>query len=373
MFRLGAQFGERLSLDGKVLTEEVVHPLGQFSETADLLLDAGQGRGGEGVIRHRQTRGLQEGPGGGKQGRRLQRAQVLGVEPGALLHVEPGVGTVDIGRIKQRHQRCAVELFALGARGPAEQAEVVEDRVGQETGIDVALDRAALVALAHFRTAWVEDERDVGIHRRLQTEGVEQVDVFPGVRQMVLAADHMGDAHFGVVDDVDEVEDVAAVGAADRHVRLLGGRKGDIAADEVAHGDGRAAELEADGAILLGVGAPGRFQVRQVGVVDGFALALKVRPPIATHLRPLVPVEPQPAQAVKDRLACRLGVARLIGVLDAQDKLTTVTAGVEPVEQGGARPADVQVAGGGGSKTDADHGRKRCRGIDRPQPAGCRR
>ena len=69
----------------------------------------------------------------------------------------------------------------------------------------------------------------------------------------------------------------------------------------------------------------------------------------------LVPVEAEPAEAVQDRLQ-RLGhVALLVGVVDAQDELAAVLAGEQPVEQGRADAADVQIAGRAGGETRADH------------------
>ena len=58
-----------------------------------------------------------------------------------------------------------------------------------------------------------------------------------------------------------------------------------------------------------------------------------------------VPIEAEPAHAVEDRLDRRLGGAGAVGVLDAEQELATVMAGEEPVEQGGARAADMEEAG----------------------------
>jgi hypothetical protein len=47
---------------------------------------------------------------------------------------------------------------------------------------------------------------------------------------------------------------------------------------------------------------------------------------------------------VEDRLDRRLGRAGLVGILDPQQELAAVVAGEQPVEQRGARAADMQVA-----------------------------
>jgi hypothetical protein len=59
----------------------------------------------------------------------------------------------------------------------------------------------------------------------------------------------------------------------------------------------------------------------------------------------LVPLEPQPAQALENS-ADHLGRRALeIGVFDAQHERAAVPPGEEIVEQRGTRAADVQVAG----------------------------
>ena len=75
-------------------------------------------------------------------------------------------------------------------------------------------------------------------------------------------------------------------------------------------------------------------------------LRLEIRRVRAADLRALVPIDPQPAQAIEDA-GDHLGLRALdVGVFDAQDERAAVTAGIQPVEESGARAADMQVAGG---------------------------
>ena len=84
---------------------------------------------------------------------------------------------------------------------------------------------------------------------------------------------------------------------------------------------------------------------------------------------PLVPVEAQPAEALEDA-GHHVGRRALdVGVLDAQDERAAGAAGVQPVEERGARAADVQVAGGGRGEPEADGGGGHCRGCRRMSPA----
>src|SRR5262249_40206430 len=75
----------------------------------------------------------------------------------------------------------------------------------------------------------------------------------------------------------------------------------------------------------------------------------------AADLGPFIPVDTQPAEAGKDR-GQRLGlVPHLVGIIDAQNELPAMVPGEQPIEQGGSDAADVQVAGGTGSKACANH------------------
>ncbi len=67
---------------------------------------------------------------------------------------------------------------------------------------------------------------------------------------------------------------------------------------------------------------------------------------LGLHDRPFVPVELQPAQRVEDLLDVLGRRALAVGVLDAQQELSALVAREQPVEQGGARAADVQRARG---------------------------
>ena len=76
------------------------------------------------------------------------------------------------------------------------------------------------------------------------------------------------------------------------------------------------------------------------------ALALVVGAPVSADLRSLVPVDPEPAKALEDARLGLLGGALAVGILDAEHEGSTSPAGVGPVEEGGPRPADVEMAGG---------------------------
>ena len=69
----------------------------------------------------------------------------------------------------------------------------------------------------------------------------------------------------------------------------------------------------------------------------------------------LVPGEAEPAQAVEDGVDAGVGVALDVGVVQTQDHGAAVVAGVEPVEDEGARTAHMEKAGGRGRESDSEH------------------
>ena len=99
-----------------------------------------------------------------------------------------------------------------------------------------------------------------------------------------------------------------------------------------------------------------RDQVGGGGAVALEPLRLEVRAVRAVDLRPLVPVEAEPAQAVENSLDHVVRRAFDVGVFDAQHEDAAQLAREQPVEERGARAADVEVAGGRGSEADARSG-----------------
>ena len=110
---------------------------------------------------------------------------------------------------------------------------------------------------------------------------------------------------------------------------------------------------------IVAVGEAAREELLDRGLVERQTLGLVVGGVRTADLGALVPVDPQPAEAVEDRRQ-RVGEVPLrVGVVDPQDELPAVVAREEPVEERRAHPADVQVAGGRGGEADAGSCRRR--------------
>src|SRR3989454_2383757 len=207
---------------------------------------------------------------------------------------------------------------------------------------------------------------------------------------MIVATDDVRDAHVEVVYDDPEVVGRNAVCTQQHEVIQLRIRHGDCTFDEVVEDDiplvgisethhRRAVRGRDEPGSLRALGPPAPVIARllaaralalahrvQIFLARPAAVRLSLRdellgdflvPSEALHLeeRTLIPVEPEPAHGVEDRLHRGFGRALEVRVLDAQDEFTAVLSGVRPREESGPRPADMEVAGRARSKTGSDH------------------
>src|SRR5207249_3411111 len=89
------------------------------------------------------------------------------------------------------------------------------------------------------------------------------------------------------------------------------------------------------------------------GAMPVVALRLRVRRVRSADPGPFVPRQPEPSHPVEDAVHHFGGRALCIRIFDAENKGASVAPREEPVEERGARAADVQIAGGRGSEADA--------------------
>ncbi len=129
--------------------------------------------------------------------------------------------------------------FAQAAFGsPAEKREVVDERFGEDAHLAEAGDRGGSVAFGEAFAIGAEDGGEVGELGDLPAEGLVDGDLLWGVRDVVVAADDVGDLHERVVDGDDVVVDGDAGGGSaggadeDRVADCVGGEL-DVAANDV--------------------------------------------------------------------------------------------------------------------------------------------
>ena len=232
------------------------------------------------------------------------------------------------------------------------------------------------------------------VARHAVAERALERDVARRVVEVLLAAQHVRDAHPLVVHHHAQVIGREAVALQDHEVVGEVGGEGDLAEDLVAHDQRLVRPAEADHVRLvrrarerrraveargphvaerarLGLRAPpqrlellGRLEggvgevLRDEGVqrraVEPEALRLEEGPDAArvaadaVVLRPLVPVDAEPGEVFEDAGHRGVGGAQHVRVFDAQQEAPAEPACQGPVEQRRARAAHVQVAGGRG-------------------------
>ena len=316
---------------------------------------------------------------------------VLGIDPVELLGVE---GRRVLGDAVERElagQDIARDDRGLAVERPAEQCQIVDEGVGQVTGVAVLLHRGGAVALGELLAVGTQDHGDMGECGHGRAEGLVDHDLARGVGQMIVAADDVGDLHHGVVDDGREVIRGRAIGAEDDEVVELLGIEGHLAVDGVVDNDVAAVlgHLDAQDVGLAGFdAATGLLGIKiaaatlialegvlallrglTVGVelllgaeagiglalvpkllgglfVQVQALGLSIGAKVAAHLGALVPVQTQPTHGAQDDLRVLVGGTGGVGVVDAQDERAAVCAGESPVIDSGAGAADVQLTRG---------------------------
>ena len=345
---------------------------------------------------------------GGPEGLQLSQqllgaafVQHLAVQPVELVPVEAGAGLVDAIEIEHGGGLCQGEaLLHAFRRRPAEQGHVVGQGFGGVSLGAEIVHRGDAITLGELAALLVENQRRVGEHRCSGAERFVEQQLFGGVGDVVFAADHMADGHGGIVHHHHQVVEGIAdlIGrspAGDHHVAAqVGAGPTHLTAHQVAPGDhGVVVDAEADrglaafgdvGLLLLGsevavavvvaggavlgglplahlgeLGFAGVAAVGPTGIEqlldgspvlgDAFALDHGIR----------IPVQAQPLQAFKDVGGVLRLAALLVGVLDAQQELTALAPGEQPVEHRCAGCADVQGAGGAGGETHT-HRRSRC-------------
>ena len=244
------------------------------------------------------------------------------------------------------------------------------------------------MALAEARLVGAEDQGHVRENGQRGPQCLVKQHLFGRVRDMVRTTDDMRDPHVHIVRDHAQVIGGDAIGAQQHEIFQL--RIGKLHSTEDGVIKSRAAGLghgEANGRGFSRSATPGAFLARNfpagafitrraalggsgraallqlllaAETIVGMSGGQQLRRALAIELHALglvvgtlVPIEAEPAHALQDAVNHLRGRAFEIGVLNTQDQRAAMMTGEEPVEQGGACAAHMQVSGGRGSKTDA--------------------
>ncbi len=134
---------------------------------------------------------------------------MLGVEPDGFgiegvffREIDDGVGAVDAFESEGGGELVEGEELAVVLGRPAEEAEEVDEGLGQEAGIAIGgdADDGAVLALGELGAIGGDEQGEMGELGRRDAEGLEDQQVLEGVGEVILAADDVADAEIGVVD-----------------------------------------------------------------------------------------------------------------------------------------------------------------------------
>ena len=240
------------------------------------------------------------------------------------------------------------------------------------------------------------DQRDMAINR-VRPAALDSVhrahdhQLAKGVVDMIIAADHMGHTHVMIIDHDGQHIGRRAIGTQEDEIIKLGVLDGDLALHDVGDG-GRARLRRLDAHDIGGVSGPcirpgiapfgndteralfslrcgaarGQLVLGQVAAIgmarfkqlmrDG---GVSFRAGKLEHRR-LVAIKAQPRQSIENRVNGRFGRTLTVGILNPQQITAAMMAREKPVEQRGARAANMQIARGRGRKTGNNGPPVRC-------------
>ena len=322
------------------------------------------------------------------------------VHPRELLLVEHpgarhnGVQGEPARQLADRHQLGIGPCLA--ARGPADEREVVHQGLGEVPLRSEFGHCRRAVPFRQRRVVGPHHERQMREGRRREPECLVEQELPRRIRNVILASKHVRDRHQRIVDDDREVvrgraagshdhgiaDDIgleshlAADGIGEDHLAMLGHEKpdrGPLARSDPLLGV-RAHDLPAPARVPYGpegghvrgtvglelrwraeaaVRLAGAQELLGVRLVQVQPLGLAIRPARTADVWSLVPVEAEPPQVAENR---GLGLDRRpldVGVLDPKDERRVRASREQPVEQGGARVADVELASRAGCKSQS--------------------
>ena len=298
-------------------------------------------------------------------GVRRQLAHEAAVHPAQLALVEDRRGAAHPVDREALDQLVGAENRRIVLGAPPEQGEVVADRSGQIALPTQLLHGGAAVSLRQLAAVRPVEERQVRVARRNGVERAQNQQLLRRVREVIVAANHVGDPHVRIVHRDREVVQRGAVATRDHEVVLGPVLEPNRPADQVLdhrHPVVRDAQANRRAGTVPGLAAVPRASVGPLpgaNVVCGGRVGIGVTAldqlcdPLAVTLtalvlaqRPVVPVELQPAQGIQDLLDVLRHGALTVGVLDPQHELPARVPGEKPVVERGAGAADVQGARG---------------------------
>ena len=312
-----------------------------------------------------------------------------GVDPVQLGLVEPGRGSAEMGQVEGLCQLARIER-GIDRIGGAEPRQKGNQRLGLDPVLTQRGDAQRAEPLGKLALG-PGQQRLVGKAWGRRTQRGEHLHLGGGVGDMILAAQHVGDAHRDIVDHAGEQIEPRTVGAAHHRIAHLGRIEMLGAADPVGPFDWRRAVQQKApvralarrlAGSMIGFGERQRGAVidrRQAPAEQDLALQFQFLRGLVAAIDPSggdqllelglvkiepgrlalfpVPIEAQPFEIGLDRGDMLLAAAFQVGIVDPQQEPPAGLLRQHPVVQRGAHVAHVQRAGRAGGEAGGNgHG-----------------
>ena len=168
-------------------------------------------------------------------------ADVVGVDGFKFFLVETRRVGQHVGDVEVFDEFRHAENVSFVREGPAQEGQVVQHSLGDDSGAPVVEQIGLGVAFGEFFVPLPHDERQVAelggvVGHADSFECLVKGELAGGGGQQVFATQDVGDAHDGVVDRVDQGVERGAVGAGDHEVGLTAGLEFDVTTDQVGPG-----------------------------------------------------------------------------------------------------------------------------------------
>ncbi len=176
-----------------------------------------------------------------------QGAEMLGVEPHGLViernflsEIHDSIGAIDVFEGEEAGELVEGEELAVVFGRPAEQAEEVDERVREKSGVAIGgdADDGAVAALGELGAVGGDEQGQMRELRRHGPKAFEDEQVFEGVGEVVLAANDVADRQVGVVHAGRQMISRVAVGTEQGKVFDFVGQLGLISVDGVGEAKG---------------------------------------------------------------------------------------------------------------------------------------
>ena len=274
--------------------------------------------------------------------------------------------------------------------GPAQKHQEIHQGPGKESPFPVEMDGHGFTVppFGNFGFPGVQGQGHVGKAGNGDVQGLIDQHLFGGVGQSVLAPDHVGNAVLHIIHGIGEDIERLTVGADNNEIIQICVLFFDGAVHHIVKADGARplrhpkpngerkarslffrnlfrGKIAAGAVVLVGfflLSGLFPFGIQFFLCAEAFVGMSRCQKPIrgfpvrinktGLEIGSFVPVQTQPLQPVQDTVDGVFRGSLKIRIFNAKDEFSAGLPGVQIVENGGARTADMKISGGAGRKPD---------------------